>query len=153
MDDDSYTPAGVARRLETELRGKIIKQWNKDGFYAISVNDRFASARPDMRLGIGGIGQLDIELKYLEGGKGVLQSGLTALQKIEIRDMNRASMPAIALTYHDLRRVFIIHHEREVDLDSTGAYVIDRLKGPAVIDARELMAKAYRYITKEIGRG
>lgn len=139
----------VSRR-ETKLRAEIIKDLKGQGFYALSVNDRFASGRPDFRVGRGDLGQLDVELKVIDASNGVTQSGLTTLQKIEIREMNKYGMPAVALTYAESRHEFIIHHDKEVDLDSTNLYVIQRSKAPGVIDGRKLMELALYYIEQEI---
>lgn len=139
----------VSRR-ETKLRAAIVKDLLSQGFYAISVNDRFASGRPDFRYGIHDLGQLDVELKIIDAANGKVTTGLTTLQRNEIRDMNKSGMPAIALTYAESRGEFIIHHDKEIDLDSTDLYVIQRSKAPGVIDGRRLMELAHYYIEQEI---
>jgi hypothetical protein len=98
--------------IETEYRQKMIKDANGQGHWARSINDTFNSAYPDIRLKVDGFPQIDMELKILRsemstilGGR-MVKSGLRKLQQIEIRDMNKAGIPAIGLILVEKAKVF-----------------------------------------------
>jgi hypothetical protein len=138
----------MARRETAFLRDKMLPDLRKQGFKAENISDAFVSGRPDFRIGRKDLGQLDVEFKIIDAVNGTVQSGLTKLQKIEIREMNKHGMPAICLTMlwsFDPWR-YIIHHEREIDLDSDDLYVIDRPSPPGIIDGKKLMELGLYYL-------
>jgi hypothetical protein len=88
---------------ELRLRTRLCDDAEKQGFWSSSVNDRFVAGKPDMRLARKDVGQMDFELKILgcststiQSGRSVL-SGVTKLQEIEMREMNKHGAPAVGL--------------------------------------------------------
>lgn len=101
-----------ARLNEVQLRQKMVDAGKKQGVWIKSVNDRFMSGRPDMRLKASGVPHLDVELKICRlSHRSVLlnqecKTGLSKLQHIEIRDMNAAGVPSVASLYWSDRDIF-----------------------------------------------
>lgn len=94
---------GGRNDAEVRLRSRILGDAKEAGLWGSNVNDRFVSAKPDMRLAYREWGQLDVELKILgvhqttiDSGREVL-SGVTKLQEIELRDMNAHGAHAVGL--------------------------------------------------------
>lgn len=98
---------------ETEYRVKMIKEWRKKKHWVYSINDNFNSGYPDMRIKVEDYPHIDVELKVWRGAASTLQSskevnsGLRKLQKIEIRDMNKAGVPAVCAVYLEVVDLFV----------------------------------------------
>lgn len=107
---------------ETELRKRMIKDAKKQGMWASNTNDKFTGGKPDMRVSHNRFGQLDIELKILRVEKSTwdrgstVDSGITRLQRNEIRDMNAAGAPACGLILVKCVNLFIFCNDQMVDL-------------------------------------
>src|SRR4051812_43351493 len=84
------------------------------GFYAEKQSERFKAGRPDVRVGRSDQGQLDFELKYLTADlQAGVETGLTKLQWLHLRDMNSHGIPAVALIYAEQRpNIFFVTLER-----------------------------------------
>lgn len=99
--------------LETKLRAKMVKDATKQGYFIRSVNDRFNSAYPDMRMSHIDYFPIDLELKILRVSESTLRhghevnSGIEKLQEIELRKMNEAGMRAVGLIYVELWKGFV----------------------------------------------
>lgn len=138
---------------ETELRQKLIKHAKDSGYWAKSVNDRFMSGYPDMRLKVPNYPHIDIELKILDSTISALRrrvevnSGIEALQAIELREMNLHGIPAVGMVYISAIDKFVFTNKRrfvpllEADLD-----VVEGNKGkPNLVS---VVNTAYRYLRR-----
>jgi hypothetical protein len=107
------TRGGSSGDAEIRLRSRLLDDAEKAGLWGSNVNDRFVSAKPDIRLAYKEWGQRDIELKILgvadstiRSGREVL-SGVTKLQEIEMREMNKHGAPAVGLILIPEYSVFV----------------------------------------------
>jgi len=105
---------------ETDLRQKMVKEAKKQGYWIRSVNDRFNSGYPDLRIKTQSP-QMDMELKVcriaassIRHGN-ITQSGISKLQAIELRDMNKAGIPAVGVLYFPREDWFTFTNYYEFD--------------------------------------
>lgn len=137
------------KQPELILQPKLIDSLTAQGCYCERVSDRFKAGRPDVRVGHTELGQLDFELKYctLENRKLMsdIDSGMTKLQWLNLRNKNRAAMPAICLIYVQAFDEFVItdvlrpHLQRDV-------LRVTRQPGDVWISARELFLTTKAYL-------
>lgn len=141
--------------IETELRQKMIKEAKKQGVWARSINDRFNSAYPDMRLKSPLYPHIDVELKMCGAAAGTLsnpnkaiRTGIEPLQFIEIRDMNAIGIPAVGLIYIDNLDAFTFCNAKEfVPYASLEAHWIEGNRGRPNFDL--LIKRAFQYLKHE----
>ena len=104
--------------IETRVRARLVSDAKRSGFWARSENDRFTSGYPDMRISRADTGQLDIELKILGCSEASftsereMESGISALQAIELRDMNKAGAKAVGMVLIPERNEFLFTNTR-----------------------------------------
>jgi hypothetical protein len=116
---------------EIRLRSRILDDAKQDGLFGSNVNDRFVSAKPDMRLGYRAWGQRDVELKILGVAQSTIDSnrevlsGVTKLQEIEMRDMNKVGMYAAGLILLPEYDLFVFCNFKHIRVG-------DAMKGPQV---------------------
>ena len=139
---------------ETQLRQKMVQAGKEQKAWIRSVNDRFQSGRPDLRLKVLGTPHLDVELKICKlSHRAVLndqfcKTGLRKLQVIELRDMNAAGIPAVGALYWPERDIFTFSNYENFQAG-------EALRGDTVPgnggkpDLSLFASKAYRWLLEE----
>lgn len=146
------------KQPELILQGKMVTSLKSQNFLAIKTSDRFKAGRPDLRISHLDHGQIDFELKYLtltdaqlwyEPGKTrEFDTGLSKLQWLKIREMNRHGMPAVGLVYIEVAGMFVVTTLLRDTLLDAARYV---KRGPSdgnVINGAELMTVAKSYLKR-----
>lgn len=135
--------------LEVNLRSKLIKRAKKDGFFARNVNDRFNSAYPDFRLSSSKYYPIDVELKILRVSESTLRhgsvvnSGLTRLQTIELREMNAAGMMAVGLIYVEEWKSFVFCNTQRFSPNEASKFMCIALDSPLLFDLILIYGKIF----------
>lgn len=129
----------------------MIEALVKQGFRAKKVSDRFKAGPPDLRLGRSDLGQLDVELKYNNfpaiSDAVTIDSGMTKLQWLTIRDMNEHGMPAVCLVYFECLNQFVMTTDRILRNPLTGGYpMLSKLPQSRVIDGAQLFSVAREFL-------
>lgn len=135
--------------LEVNLRSKLIKKAKEQGFFARNINDRFNSAYPDFRLSKRDHHQMDVELKILRVSDSTLRhgsavnSGLTRLQAIELRDMNAAGMLAVGLIYVEEWKSFVFCNTQRFTPNEASKFMCIPLDAPTLFDLILIYGKLF----------
>jgi hypothetical protein len=135
--------------LEINLRSKLIKKAKEKGFFARNINDRFNSAYPDLRLSNRSYHQMDVELKVLRVSDSTLRhgsivnSGLTRLQTIELRDMNAAGMLAVGLIYVEGWKSFVFCNTQRFSPNEAARFMSIPLDAPLLFDMILMYGKMF----------
>jgi hypothetical protein len=102
-------PEKMRLQMELKLQADMISSLHKQGWYANKTVDRFKAGKPDLRIAHDDYGQMDVELKYKYEDYSVEEDvGMTKLQMLTLRDMNRHGMPAICLVYSEPINTFFV---------------------------------------------
>jgi len=102
-------PEKLRLQLELKLQSDMIKSLHKQGWYANKTVDRFKAGKPDLRIGHGDYGQLDVELKYQFDDFSVeTDVEMTKLQMLTLRGMNRHGIPAVCLVFSEPLNIFFV---------------------------------------------
>lgn len=120
------------------------------GFYAEKQSERFKAGRPDLRVARNDVGQLDIELKYIEqslfSGEPV-DYGFTKLQWLHLKTMNERGIPAVGLIYFAKNNLFVLTVDRVLDPAlPPPTHSVLKLPAPQIIDGRALVLEAKDYL-------
>lgn len=146
------------KQPELLLQAKIIgnKETSKDkasglrgqGFYAEKQSERFKAGRPDLRLGRGDVGQLDVELKYFPGAlEEGAALGFTTLQWLKMKEMNEHGIPTIGLVYVEQKDLFMLTLDRVLgDPWTATRYACSKLPAPQIIDGAQLFEAAEGFL-------
>lgn len=135
-------------QLEIKLQKKMIDSLHKQGWFATKTSDRFAAGRPDLRIGHDDFGQMDIELKYsLDDWRDGVErdTGLSKLQWLKIKDMNKHGMPAIGLVYSEQFDMFFVTTLLRDTLPGVPRRVL-KLPGAEVISGPDLFVTAMEHL-------
>lgn len=121
------------------------------GFWISRTVDRIKAGRPDLRIARLDLGHLDIELKYCHNWGDMVETGLTGLQWLKIRQMNEAGVAAICLVYVPaaicpMPYFVVTTLLRERLLASP--YRVMELPRPSIIDGAELFRVARLYLSE-----
>jgi len=131
---------------ELELQSLIIKGMKKQGWYATKTSDRFIAGKPDLRVGHADFGQLDIELKVVNGPvHREVETGLTKLQMATLRSMNEHGMPAVCLVFSSHLGVFYCANVLRATLPTIG-YCVLKLPRPLIVDGPDLFTVSTEYL-------
>jgi hypothetical protein len=146
---------------ELRLRSRILNDAKASGLWGSNVNDRFVSAKPDIRLSCRwctiNFWQLDVELKILGVAQSTIDSdrevlsGVTKLQEIEIRDMNRGGARAVGLILIPEYDLFVFCNFKKIRVGTAinrGPRVLfnpRKAEGPA-LDFWQLFAASEEYL-------
>jgi hypothetical protein len=135
--------------LEVNLRSKLIKKAKEKGFFARNINDRFNSSYPDFRLSHQDYHQMDVELKILRVSDSTLRhgsavnSGLTRLQAIELRDMNAAGMLAVGLIYVEEWKSFVFCNTQRFVPNESSKFTLIPFDAPMLFDLILIRGKLF----------
>lgn len=157
------TTSIIQRRLEEKLEKKLIglptKSHPKMGltlqkFFVTKTSDRWKAGKPDLRIGRSDMGQLDVELKYIDWPKQSIDEareidiGATKLQWLIIREMNEHGLPAVFLVYVEAYDRFIVTTDRvlRAPFHWGAPHAIAKLPDPQVIDGVVLFTVAREYL-------
>lgn len=137
---------------ETRLRSKMCANAEKQGFFAANINDRFISGYPDMRFARKDLGQLDVELKILgcaqssvDSGREV-ESGITAIQQITLREMNGHGAPAVGLILLPELDKFVFCNFRRIRPKEAIEWGILPHGGQGRVDFERLFKMSFSYL-------
>jgi hypothetical protein len=135
-------------QLELKLQEKIMDSLHRQGWFVTKTSDRFKAGRPDLRIGNRRYGQMDVELKYSLDTWDlpvVLDTGLSKLQRIKIREMNQHGMPAIGLVYSEVLDLFFVTTVLREALPDARRQC-KKLPGSEVISAPDLFVTAMEHL-------
>lgn len=142
----------VMSDAETRLRSNMCKNAEKQGFFAANINDRFISGYPDMRFARKDLGQLDVELKILgcadssiANGREV-DSGITPLQQITIREMNNHGAAAVGLILLPDQSKFVFCNFRRICPRAALAWGSLPHGGTGRVDFERLFRMSFSYL-------
>lgn len=135
---------------ELQLQSLIIKGLTSQGFYVTKTSDRFIAGKPDLRLGHPDLGQLDVELKVLDGPVDrEVATGLTKIQVLTLKKMNEHGMPAVGLVFSSHVGVFYCANVLRAHLPEIGHCVL-KLPRPAIISGPDLFRVAKEYLKYDL---
>lgn len=113
MSQSSIARGGGGGMAETKLRALLMRSATANGVWARSVNDQFNSGYPDLRMKHPDYPHIDVELKVCRVSYSTASSidahintGIRPLQAIELRDMNKAGIPAVGMIYVEVLDTF-----------------------------------------------
>lgn len=138
-------------QLELKLQAEMLKSFLRQRWFATKTSDRFKAGRPDMRLGQKGYGQIDVELKYNDWpleellAASEIDSTMTKLQWLKIKEMNEHGMPAICLIYWQALSAFSVTTLLRGPLPPASERVL-KLPGSEVIKASELFSMSMEHL-------
>lgn len=137
-------------------RGKKIHKTGltAQGFHVEKRTERFKSGKPDLRMGRRDLGQLDVELKYIDWPIESIEkardvdTGMTKLQWLNMRKYNEHGIPCICLVYIEAIERFIITTSQVLrrPLRPDAKTVLKYLPHDIVIDGVELFQKSREYL-------
>lgn len=143
----------MAGNAETRLRLKLCEAAVKQGFWASNTNDKFVGGKPDFRISRKDTGQMDIELKILGvqpstiKSNRVVNSGITPLQKIELREMNAAGAPAVGLIYiPEYEKMVFTNFETFSPGEALSHRWVEYVGGEKQVDFVSLLLNAWDYL-------
>ena len=136
---------------EIPLQGMMIKGLKEQGWFATKTSDRFIAGKPDLRIGHGDFGQLDVELKVVDGPiDREIATGLTKIQQNTIRRMNEHGMPAVCLVFSNHVGLFYCANVLRANLPEIGHCVL-KLPKPLLISGKDLFTVAMEYLENGLG--
>lgn len=147
-------------KLEKELIGLPRGRDNRktgltlQGFLVEKRTERFKSGKPDLRISRKDLGQLDVELKYNDWPKESIwavrevDTGMTKLQWLTLREYNKHGRPAVCLVYFEAFGTFLITTDQVLrqPLRTPCRYVLPKLPAPQVMDGDDLFNLAMEYL-------
>ena len=98
-------------QLELKLQSDLMVGLKRQGWFVTKTSDRFKAGRPDLRTSHNDFGQLDVELKYSVEQwhpDAELDTGLSKLQWLKMREMNQNGIPTIGLVYCEPNNLFFV---------------------------------------------
>lgn len=124
------------------------------GFHAEKRTERFKSGKPDLRIGRRDLGQLDVELKYLDWPKESIEqareidTGMTKLQWLNMRRYNEHGIPCICLVFIEAHAEFVMTTKQvlRTPLYKHGQHVLPYVPRPMVIDGERLFKVAREHL-------
>ena len=126
----------------------MIKGLLSQGFYATKTSDRFIAGKPDLRIARRDVGQLDVELKVVDGPVDrEVATGLSKIQRATIQKMNDHGAPAICLVFSSHLGVFYCANVLRANLPEIG-YCVLKLPRPIIIDGLDLFRVAKEYLNE-----
>jgi len=138
------------KKLELGLQGKVMEDLTNKGWFVTKTSDRFKAGRPDLRIAHRDFGQLDVELKYWAHTVSSdfikeEETGMTKLQWLKMREMNRNGMPTICLIFVESLNWFFVTTLLRDTLPGAARRVLRELP-PGIISGAKLFTTARSHL-------